>query len=1393
MAVEYRHVDKGLDGSERLTTQYLLAHDFCTCQVRRALDALILRSSMSPEDFPEKSAPKSLLSGLHRGSSGNDRAAGASNEAVTEKATIEISVDEAQASEPLSGQREAEQAEQDFCHRIRVELDRDRARDERFEAAESLIDQLRNCSPTVVETLLETVSDLANADADLESRKVAFQLLEAVATQLEHSTIRAKVFDMITVLVDHRLAYAQISALDQLLQQGRNPKGLERHLGPFLNSVLIGLFNSAEKARQKRHKEQETMASNQAEPSKQRPGEEKALLKCLSLITNLIESEQNAFDADDRKVLLTSVTKLAGQTTGFGLMRGFFHIISACGILSKIPLTNLESCLRLLCFVMSDERYKAKEDARTSISTVLRSDTEGSSVSILLGCIVADPSQPEAVRSSVLQLVSHSFRIDHRSDIEKQVFSKHLRACCHTLKSEPEVPSILADPLVDLLSSCDPHVDPETFGTLLESIGDVLHCSSKDRMANKPVSLHMIESLIRVFLDNFVQLGCQSIKIYEMVICIAKVASSPSSRLAAMKFLARLRCDADYGMKVVKVPDTQGLAAVLCRTKTTASAFRLSSSPSSQASSQEHTPPSKRAQSRNSDALHRGRSRSGNRHASPRDRFQVAKEPLWVYDEKKKGLPVEPPLSTSNAVYARSPKNKVSQKHLIDLGLWLEIMIYELETGSHWELYTYILVHLPSQLSNCSLFQDHPRQISDLHELLNSQLSGNSFPEPPSNSGIRRGDIALCLYHSMTVLLAYQDFIGVRQWNRTVSTFRAGIEKWDRVGNFCIHALTICCYEVPNIIENHLSVIIEMMQKRITQSDLAIDILEFLGGLARIPEAYDKSDVELHQKIFGICIRYLQHAREQRKAQANDNIIRATSASNRASGNSGDGFRLARQSQIGPERMNLHEYVFTIAYQVMIFWFLAINVRERARHVAWITRELTWKTESGREEMEQQSMVFLDMMHRTTFSDLGETYSDPQFVGPDRKICRGRWLVGMSIITAEVVVDEVTNRTGCGQFTKRQASGTTHAVYYHNTEDTPGHQVPETATSAEFSLDRFDLYPNHMVLQLISTISPVPAPLQPIPLPDDETTNRTLRLFDATDTVDGHKAAVIYIGPGQTEENTILANTSGSSAYEAFLSKVGYRVSLQDAKFNTQGLDRQYGTDGSHTYAWRDRVAEIVFHVPTIMPNDLGNNASCTRKKSHVGNDHVKIVFNDSGVAYRPDTFASDFNSVNIIITPEADSRGQIQIQDGEMGQPQSSPQHEPSDTDRFGYYHVQVITSDRYPDFSPAASVKIISACGLPLFVRQLAMTASVFCQVWPRNLGEYISSWRFRLQQIIKLRERFANANASANIDYPQAADTDPLAFVEGESWSGTVTYGGMAEANSLMSNLDFTRWTK
>jgi hypothetical protein len=254
-------------------------------------------------------------------------------------------------------------------------------------------------------------------------------------------------------------------------------------------------------------------------------------------------------------------------------------------------------------------------------------------------------------------------------------------------------------------------------------------------------------------------------------------------------------------------------------------------------------------------------------------------------------------------------------------------------------------------------------------------------------------------------------------------------------------------------------------------------------------------------------------------------------------------------------------------------------------------------------------------------------------------------------------------------------------------------------------------------------------------------TRRAIASFDRSPTVDGHKVGVIYIGEGQTDEREILHNVMGSADYTAFLGDLGTLVRLKGAKFNTGGLDTEYDSDGEFTIAWRDRVMEICYHITTMMPTNLEDPQMWTNKKRHIGNDFVNIIFNDSGLPYNFDTFPSAFNYVHIVITPEA-----------RASFIERRLEHDPDGRSR--YYKVQVIPRPDFPEISPAAESKMISGKHLAAYCRLIAINASVFSQVWfEREGGESVSSWRDRLRQIKRLRDRHIPKVVSKSDDSPSS----------------------------------------
>ncbi len=1310
-------------------------------------------------------------------------------------------------------------SEEAFQERCQRELSQDRPPQERAKDARVLCGFIQYYSSNTLETIWQVAGDMTASTALLEVRKAGFDLLRASASHPDSQAIRVDLFNMITTPAPHSLVGLQISALNRLTREGRDLSPIEREVVSFLNTLLDELFPAVEQAREEqRGIEAGAGASTEASPPralsserlagkrdsskdqkgapKERPQKEKAFLDTFYLIADVIAKNPKAFHDAQMQTMLETVTQIATKTRGRALLRGAIKIISGVATHSKIQDENLKSCVHVLCTVIGIPNIKFADEAWAGLTVLLRSDDWEGVLSMLNTTNLMDSAKPEAIRCSVLDGFNHVFLTlrDDTNNIE--TYCRHLRSACQYLQDEKDVPASMIDSLADLTAQCGAEVDLETFHALLDTLEKASRLSSTDSATSAALSDRIPDCLIRLFLQCLLHSGPKTAKLYAMLLNAAAPQKPTNIRLSVLKLLARLRCDSSYGIKIVSMPDSQDLASTLSRTKA-AEEMRDSSQWSNRFSASEKSQSVRAGRSSGTDSSRETRSRSATRSASLRDRPVKISPPLWIYDGLIKGLPMDPPSGSSKFVYAENSTTKSTKSHL-DFGRCLQLMINELQDCSNWEAYSYVLVHLPSQLSNCSLFEDRVMQLQRLHDLLNSHLAGNSFHTPPASTGLKRGDVALCLYHSLTTLLAYQSHFGVRELSRTVNTFRAGIEKWDRVNKYCIQALSLCCYELPNNVDKQIPAILDLMQRRIYQPDLAMDILEFLGGLAHLRDAYSTADVTTYKTIFGICVRYLQYAREQRRNTTSESA-RASMQYNRGSGNSGE---LARSYQSQSPQMietqkDIAEYVYILAYHVIIFWFMAIDVRERCKHVGWIAQELAWKDESGVQRMEEQSLVILDLMHRTTYSDFGETVPKAEFVNPEKKVYKGTWLLGMSIVTAEIILDDVSGRIEIGQVTKRQASGTTHAVYYHNAALLPSHHVQTSNnTSWSSAQDPVEIYPNHLLLQLISTISPVPIPMQPIPLPDDEEfANRAIRLFDATDTVDGHKVGIIYISKDQKSENEILANDRGSNAYEGFLSKIGVKVPLKGAKFNSQGLDRQYGKDGDYTYAWRDRIMEIVFHVSTMMPNDLENDPLNDKKKAHIGNDHVRIIFNESGLPFDFDTFVSEFNSVNIVITPEADISHSNRITDRTLHQEPESEIKEKSLTERFGYYVVHTLTSPQYPDISPATSPKVLSACALPAFVRQIALNASVFCQVWQhRGEGEHVSSWRYRLQQIIKLRAKYANTNRSANERYPLAnpdTSTANHTYAEGDTWTGTLAYGGIAETNQLLAGLDFTRW--
>ena len=895
------------------------------------------------------------------------------------------------------------------------------------------------------------------------------------------------------------------------------------------------------------------------------------------------------------------------------------------------------------------------------------------------------------------ELVSFSAAIASTEDLP--LFNYVVETLCKIVGTENLVPPVSTS----LPHTPEPHVLPE---------------KAKNSLKNTPSHV-VTKGYIQMFMRVMNHDANKSTRLFHLLVSIVKSDKNETdARLTAMKLLFRLR--ADWTNRIFLVPDTESasIASVLQRTEAsraqkhaeeTASSSRLSRGEAGNATRASRGVSISQGQSQD-----RGFMRSTSSAKVP-----PAKEPMWSSDEPDP-LPETVSQAASPILVSCVPEGDpqtdgVYGNVILRIDVWLDAVLHLLQHGCDWEVYSFILVYLPSQLSNHGVLKGSVEQLQELRRTVCEQIIKNNLYEPPAACGIRRAHVAVCLFHILTMIISYNQHFQKPEEDEIVRAFVQGIAG-ERGAKACIHALAICCHELPISTGKVLVTILQKMAQIITQPQVAMHILEFLACLYRIPSLYVNFREEEYRIVFGICFRYVQYVRDkkqhQRLSSASDTVApappTASTTDNQARPNAAD---------------DLPQYVYALAFQVITNWFLALKLPDRANQVSWIAKNL-FSDVDGSQYSDDQAQITIDFLQRATYADVDESEADPYFT-PDRfgQILKKRWLIGNSIVTIEQAI-----HTGWAQITKRHPSGTSAYIISENFRPTPAHQrTPGDNMTESNMVSTNSILPNHLLVLLLASIPQAPDHGRPIPLPDDETIGRAIRMFDHTSTVDGHKVGVIYLGEGQTKEGEILANESGSGDYFRFLTGLGTLTRLKDAKFNTQGLDRSYDTDGQYTFCWRDRLTEIVFHVTTQMPTNLDHDPQCTMKKRHIGNDFVNIIFNDSGLPFRFDTFPSDFNYVNIVITPE--SRASFV----------ATRQRTPNDVDG-PFYKVRVMSKPGFPEISPAADTKIVSLKALPDFIRLVALNASVFCLVWAsREGGEYISPWRSRLREINRLREKY------------------------------------------------------
>jgi len=776
-----------------------------------------------------------------------------------------------------------------------------------------------------------------------------------------------------------------------------------------------------------------------------------------------------------------------------------------------------------------------------------------------------------------------------------------------------------------------------------------------------------------------------------------------------------------------------------------------------------------------------------------------------------------------------------------------------------WNTVSFLMEVLPAQLSNKHLFCGATEVLQQLRGTFCEIITKHTFLENVTNipPSIKRNDLNIMAYNVLTIMISYRRIFSKQKQDEMVYCFYSGIMQITSATKACINALTVCCHELPLSVSKMLNEILMKMSQIISVSSVSVHILEFLSGLARLPNLYANFTGDMYKPVFAIALNYIQYSHSLTNPQHSP-TINSPGTQQTATSHLSEINNTSPSNQPQPFQSAFAQYLLIMAYQVITVWFIAVPLRERRRHVAFIVKGLL-SANSATQTIDEQTLTCIDMLSRFSFADVNlapkksavstilmnpvpSNSTSRDGASSSKQISR-TWAQGNTLFTLKSAP-----ATGWVEATIRRPSGTVSVMckvendvrrgdidaltlpaflmMHYNPDGGLGLIKPDladkkdssggdgndavTSTTAKTSVVTLSEAPGQEAYQgeensstdkanssiqdiLLSPVAegnasmtttshlrkdehsfdpsflylqfgnyPDLSNLREIipPIPDDESHHRALSMLDRVPVVNFHKIGVLYVGPGQTHEIEILANKHGSPDYVAFLNSLGTIQRLKGRQSNTGGLDREMDIDGKYAYFWNDDTTEMVFHAATLMPTDLSRDPQCSAKKRHIGNDFVTIVYNDSGRDYAFDTLPGQFNFINIVVSPHSEDSSKVILSSrDELRGPSASAanalgagQHPDPYTTSTGtdntFFKVIMQRRQNMSEIGPMTEFKMVSAQTLPGFIRQMALHANIFSQVFLESGGggrhEYVSHWCERLRQIRRIKERLAGANS-------------------------------------------------
>lgn len=698
-----------------------------------------------------------------------------------------------------------------------------------------------------------------------------------------------------------------------------------------------------------------------------------------------------------------------------------------------------------------------------------------------------------------------------------------------------------------------------------------------------------------------------------------------------------------------------------------------------------------------------------------RHREQVAADtPVqWTFPEDLDFID-EKILGKRNECVRFEIKNNDTSPEGIKMGVWLSLAVSTIEDPVDLEIYSYLLTHLCSQLSELMLFEGQYEEINKFKNVICQHLR-QALPSniEPSDT-LSKSDLNSAYVRNLSAVLAYHRYEPKVFADDLVSALVVGLTSWEKTLIPILHILTVSCFEIPASVKRYITPILLELQKRITTLHAIPSILEFLLALNSSPPLISNLTPNETKRVFGIVFTLMENSvylKMRTKSFSRGSTLNPQKMQFSSSAPQDYEVEISPSTEgflVGESMTRFFQYQ---SFMVLANWLFNVKGGQMVDLAQFVMKGL--EKLANIEDLKYDALAYMDFVSRLQLSSPDEApllrgknahqYSNSSHLS--------RWISGSCLISIRTW--EKTNRAFVEL--KRPSSEVIFEI-----------KTSEQLYQPKYNI--FDFQYNHELNQASHVQIIKPEHVLPLvhtqvidrdifKLPDNASFNRSVSLLERIPKVEFQKTGIIYVGPGQCTEPEVLGNSNGSYQYNWFLTEMGSFIKLKETSqfFYRGGLDPD--TDGEFALVWNNSTTQITFHTVTLMPAHI----DLSFKKRHVGNNFVNIFYNDSGLyTFNFNLIKSQFTFINIVITPETTTSNDNVSQ----------------------HYKVKLYRRAGVPGLLSCAHFKILDKSNLARYVRHVSLIANALAEKYNETGSQDACSiWGVRCKQLLNIRDRLAS----------------------------------------------------